>query len=449
MSTRWAAGADDRIRAEADRLPVADGEGSVVQGPDGRIIAADDQGLALLHQSWDDVTGVSSLDPRWQACSADGDEVPGDQHPAMVALATGEPVREFVMGVDAPTPDDVGTCVWLEIDSDPLLDAGGRVIGVKTRFRDVSETPSGRRANQRLIRSYRRMAREASTQQERFRAMVESSSDVILEAGEGSVITWASAAVRDVLGWAPADLIGLPVTDLIHELDRDSARDRASALVRAEESGGRDEVRMLTADGGWLWMSAVWQLMRGPRGERYGVLVSLRDVHADVQRREALAHMAHHDGLTGLLNRDSAFAWMRSQLDSAHRTGKHVGVLYLDVDHFKEVNDTRGHGAGDKALASVAQALSESVREDDMVARTGGDEFVVALRSVPDRASVERRAQTILDGVRALDPLGVDGLSVSIGLAVDDGTSDVDDLLHRADQALFRAKHEGRDRFSW
>jgi diguanylate cyclase (GGDEF)-like protein len=208
-------------------------------------------------------------------------------------------------------------------------------------------------------------------------------------------------------------------------------------------------VRMLAVDGSWLWMSAVWQLMRGPRGERYGVLVSLRDVHSDVQRREALAHMAHHDGLTGLLNRDSAYSWLRSQLDSAHRTGKHVGVLYLDVDHFKEVNDTRGHGAGDKALASVAQALRESVRADDMVARTGGDEFVVALKSVPDRAAVERRAQAVLDGVRALDPLGVDGLSVSIGLAVDDGSSDVDDLVHRADQALFRAKHAGRDRFSW
>lgn len=446
---RWASLVDERVRRAAEAIVPGPGEGSVVQACDGRIIGADDLGLALLHQSWEAVTGVSSLDPRWQACSADGDEVPGEQHPAMVALATGEPVRGFVMGVEAPTPDDVGTFVWLEIDSDALRGEDGAVIGAKTRFRDVSETPAGLRATQRLIRSYRRVAREASTQQERFRAMVESSSDVILEAGEGSLITWASPSVRDVLGWEPADLVDRHVTDLIHQLDRESARERASALVRAEETGGRDEVRMLTVDGGWLWMSAVWQLMRGPRGERYGVLVSLRDVHADVQRREALAHMAHHDGLTGLLNRDSAYAWMRSELEAAHRTGKHVGVLFLDVDHFKTVNDTRGHGAGDKVLASVAQALTEAVREDDMVARTGGDEFVVALRSVPDRDAVERRARAVLDGVHALDPHGDDGISVSIGLAVDDGSSDVDDLVHRADQALFRAKHAGRARFSW
>ena len=279
--------------------------------------------------------------------------------------------------------------------------------------------------------------------------MVESSSDVILEAGEGSLVTWASPSVRDALGFEPDDLVGEPVIDLVHQLDRASAQERATALVVAQETAGRDEIRMRTVDGGWLWMSAVWQLMRGPGGERYGILVSLRDVHADVQRREALAHMAHHDGLTGLFNRDSAYAWMRSELESAHRTGKHVGVLYLDVDHFKAVNDTHGHGAGDKVLASVATALTEAVREDDMVARTGGDEFVVALRSVPDEDAVERRARAVLEGVRALDPYAASGMSVSIGLAVDDGSSDVDDLVRRADEALFRAKRAGRDRFSW
>ena len=161
---RWQSGVDDRVRAAADAVPVAAGEGSVVQACDGRIVGADDTAFALLHQTWDDLTGVSSLDQRWQACGPDGREVPGEQHPAMRTLATGEPVRGFVMGVEAPTPDDVGTFVWLEIDSDPLRTADGDVVGVKTRFRDVSETPAGRRATQRLIQSYRHMAREVSTQ---------------------------------------------------------------------------------------------------------------------------------------------------------------------------------------------------------------------------------------------------------------------------------------------
>lgn len=446
---RWGAEAGKAVRRAAESVPVTPGEGRVVQCRSGRIIAADDLGLTLLHQTWDDVTGVTSLDPRWQACAVDGSEIPGDQHPAMVTLATREPVRDFVMGVEAPTPDDVGTFVWLEIDTDPLIDDDGALVGVMARFRDVSETPRGRGATQRLIQSYRAMAREASTQHERFRAMVESSSDVILEAGDGGLVTWASASVRDVLGWVPEDILGTPVVDLVHELDRDSARQRAQALVTADEVSGRDEVRMRTVEGGWLWMSAVWQFMRGPRGERYGVLVALRDVHADVERREALAHMAHHDGLTGLLNRDSAYAWLRSELVLARDAGRHVGVLYLDVDLFKEVNDRHGHGVGDHVLASVAQVLTESVREDDMVARAGGDEFVIALRSVPDEQAVKRRAEAVLEGVRGLAMPSAGALSVSIGLAVDDGASDVDALVRRADEALFRAKRAGRDRFSW
>lgn len=446
---RWGAEAGKDVRRAVESVVAASGEGRVVQCRDGRIIGADDLGLSLLHQTWEDVTGLSSLDPRWHACASDGSEIPGDQHPAMVTLATGEPVREFVMGVEAPTPDDVGTFVWLEIDTDPLIDDDGALVGVMARFRDVSDTPRGRRATQRLIQAYRAVAHEASTQHERFRAMVESSGDVILEAGAGGLLTWVSASVRDVLGWVPEDILGTPVVDLVHELDRDSARDRTRALMSADEVAGRDEVRMRTVDGGWLWMSAVWRVMRGPRGQQYGVLVALRDVHADVERREALAHMAHHDGLTGLLNRDSAYAWLRSELVLARDAGRHVGVLYLDVDLFKEVNDRHGHGVGDHVLASVAQVLTESVREDDMVARAGGDEFVIALRSVPDEQAVERRAEAVLEGVRGLAMPSAGALSVSIGLAVDDGASDVDALVRRTDEALFRAKRAGRDRFSW
>jgi len=446
---RWETGADSALRSAAEALPTVDGEGIVVQRLDGGIVGADETGLRLLHHTWDTLTGVSSLDPRWQSCSSDGSEIPGEEHPAMVTLATGEPVRGFVMGVDAPTDDGLGTFVWLEIDTDPLRAPDGSLVGVAARFRDVSESRVGRRATQDVIRSYRRAAHDAAAQHERFRAMVESSSDVILEADRGGSITWASASVQDVLGFDPSALLGEPLLDTIHQLDRESAAARGEALLADQEQGGRDELRMRTADGGFLWMSAVWRMMRGERGEEYGVLVSLRDVHADVERREALAHMAHHDGLTGLLNRDSAYAWLRAELRAAHEAGRHVGVLYLDVDRFKLVNDTHGHGVGDDVLQAVAGALAQSVRDEDMVARAGGDEFVVALRNVPGEEAVERRAAAMLEAVRALDVADAGSLSLSIGLAVDDGRSDVDSLVERADAALFRAKRAGRDRWSW
>lgn len=446
---RWDRGAEQELRRAAAAIEAAPGEGQVVQDLLGRIVGADAVGLALLHQTWEDVTGVSSLDPRWQACSPEGSDIPGEDHPSMRTLATGLPVRGFVMGVEAPTPDDVGTFVWLEIDADLLLDENEKPLGVMTTFRDVSETPAGRRATQRLIRSYRAMAREAAAQSERLRAMVESSSDVILEAGVDGTLQWASPSVREVLGWQPEEIRGIPVVDLVHHLDRDTVRQRARALIAADADSGREELRLRTADGDMLWMDAVWRVMRGPKGEDYGVLVSFRDVHADVVRREALAHMAHHDGLTGLLNRDSAYAWLRSQLAVSREADRGLAVLYIDVDRFKGVNDTYGHALGDRVLAAVADVLSGAVREDDMVARTGGDEFVVALRSSPDASAVERRAQAVLDGVRALTIDDLGQLGVSVGLVRDDGSCDVDGLVRRADEALFRAKGAGRDRFSW
>jgi diguanylate cyclase (GGDEF)-like protein/PAS domain S-box-containing protein len=445
----WDALAPEQLRAAVLALPTHEGEGRVAQIPDGRIVGADEQAQRLLHMSWDQLTGVTSTDPRWHACASDGSEVPGEDHPAMVSLRTGQPLRGFVLGIDAPTEDGLGTFVWLAVDADPLRGSDGAIIGVCTRFRDVSESEVGRRATQSVIRSYRRAAHEAAAQGERFRVMVEASSDVVLEAGGEGVVTWASPSVRDVLGFDPDDVVGLSVVDLVHQLDRRSAQEQVAAVIAGDEAAGRDELRMRTVDGAALWMSAAWRPLLGSGGQSYGVLVSLRDVHADVERREALAHMAHHDGLTGLLNRDSAYAWLRSELSSAHELGRHVGVLYLDVDRFKQVNDTHGHGVGDKVLASVGECLTAAVREEDMVARAGGDEFIVALRAVPDAGAVERRAQAVLDNVRALTLVEASDVRVSIGLALDDGTSDVDALVQRADDALYRAKHAGRDRFSW
>jgi len=446
---RWDVLAPDSLREAAAAHAIEPGVGRTVQILDGRIVGADEQALRLLHMTWDQFTGVTSTDGRWQACASDGTEVPGDQHPAMVSLRTREPVHGVVMGVAAPTEDGLGTFVWLEIDADPLSARDGALLGVMARFRDVGETPVGRRATQSVIRSYRRAAHEAAAQGERFRVMVEASSDVILEAGGEGVIAWASPSIRDVLGFAPDDVVGHPVVDLVHQLDRASAQERVDAVITGVEASGRDELRMRTVDGAPLWMSAAWRMLTGTSGESYGVLVSLRDVHADVERREALAHMAHHDGLTGLLNRDSAYAWLRAELQAAHEQGRHVGVLYLDVDRFKEVNDTHGHGVGDKVLASVGDCLTAAVREEDMVARAGGDEFIVALRAVPDSGAVERRAQAVLDNVRALSLVEASDVRVSIGLALDDGSSDVDALVERADSALYRAKRAGRDRFSW
>jgi diguanylate cyclase (GGDEF)-like protein len=162
---------------------------------------------------------------------------------------------------------------------------------------------------------------------------------------------------------------------------------------------------------------------------------------------EAAQSTAHTDALTGLANRRAFGDRLRLALARNRRSGLQSALLYLDIDRFKEVNDTLGHGAGDALLVEFASRLRASVRASDTVARFGGDEFVVLLEDVRERANVVRIAEKMLEQARR--PLKLDGaeasITTSIGLAYSDATSSEDELLRRADAALYQAKAAGRD----
>jgi diguanylate cyclase (GGDEF)-like protein len=164
-------------------------------------------------------------------------------------------------------------------------------------------------------------------------------------------------------------------------------------------------------------------------------------------RAERLYRQAHFDPLTQLPNRQLFREQLKQELDQAHSEGSGGALLYIDLDHFKRINDSMGHEAGDKLLAVVAQRLQGCVKEDDTVARLGGDEFTVILRNVRERAEVGAIAERIVEAMR--HPMWLGGrdhhvqASIGITLFPDDG-ADLDQLLHHADLAMYRAKDLGR-----
>lgn len=172
-------------------------------------------------------------------------------------------------------------------------------------------------------------------------------------------------------------------------------------------------------------------------------ITELKQAQAELQR------LARHDPLTGVANRYYFVERLEQALARSRRSGHPVALLYLDIDHFKRINDTLGHAAGDAVLREFAQRLREGVRDVDLAARLGGDEFVVVLEEAGAPEAAQAVAEKLLGRMEA--PIPIEGMTpvrvgTSIGIAISGhDADDVESLLNKADSALYEAKHAGRN----
>jgi len=182
------------------------------------------------------------------------------------------------------------------------------------------------------------------------------------------------------------------------------------------------------------------------------VYCSSRDVSERKRSEEKMVELAYYDNLTGLPNRTLFYDRLTQEIKKAHRAGLKMAVLYIDLDKFKEVNDTLGHSMGDVLLKETARRINGCVREADTVARLGGDEFIIILSELDDASSIERVAENILhklaEPFQLVDEVAYVSASMGITLYPDDATG-VEELLKDADQAMYVAKNAGRNRLSY
>jgi diguanylate cyclase (GGDEF)-like protein/PAS domain S-box-containing protein len=184
-------------------------------------------------------------------------------------------------------------------------------------------------------------------------------------------------------------------------------------------------------------------------GKVVGRVYSFRDVTDRKLLEDELAYRAFHDSLTGLANKALFQDRLKHALNRIVRTGSHLAVLFLDLDDFKTVNDSLGHGEGDQLLRWVATTLAGILRPSDTAARLGGDEFAILIEDVSSREAVMALAQRILDALRPPVRLGTKSVSAacSIGIAFDEEEINSEQLLRNADIAMYQAKKQGKDRF--
>lgn len=286
--------------------------------------------------------------------------------------------------------------------------------------------------------------------EERYRTILEEIQDAYFEVDLAGNIVFANDSVCHHLGYSREELLGMNYRTFIADEDVDTVYQTFNRVYRTGEPSRGFGYRIVRKDGSIGFVEISVSLLKDANGDVVGFRGTGRDVTERKQLEQKLADIATHDSLTGLPNRILLNDRIAVGLAQAERSGSKLAVMMLDLDRFKDVNDTLGHSVGDELLKAVAQRLLKLVRKTDTVARLGGDEFVLVLPQVFQLEDAIKIAQKILKAVRK--PFVLNGcelrITTSIGIAVypEDG-KDVDALLKNADIAMYWAKEQGRDTY--
>jgi diguanylate cyclase (GGDEF)-like protein/PAS domain S-box-containing protein len=285
--------------------------------------------------------------------------------------------------------------------------------------------------------------------EDRFRSLIQNSSDItIVIDGEGC-LSYVSPVVTQLFGFEPSELIGRRATEIVHADDHEYVLNRFASVPKAGvEPSFLQQFRMEKSDGTYCNVEAVITDQRD-RPSIGGYVANVRDITERKEFEALLAHQALHDSLTGLANRQLTVDRAEQMLLRARREQGEVALCFIDLDNFKDTNDSLGHEAGDKLLCAVAARLSRMLRGGDTVGRLGGDEFVILTEGstladgpflVAERIRSALHEPFFLEGYEGL-PITV---TASVGIATGDRPS-AQELLRDADVALYRAKAVGKD----
>ena len=398
----------------------------------------------------------------WHALVAHGGgyyESPGyfDQAPRMVAV---RPLHDFPLVVNAAVAEDEVLVTWrkrafyMGVGSLLVLAYAMILMNVTHRqFRRLREfSASLRQQNETLkLLSDELTSSEASlaARGQELETTLETMDQGLMMADRAGTIVQCNRQAMHLLDLPPELMAAHPTFSAVLEYqwnENRSGREEGSfeEFARKRMANDRPYVQELNRpDGRVIEMRSI-PIVAG------GFVRTYTDITVRKAADERVHYLAHHDDLTRLVNRVAFRERLQEALGMARTSRRGTALLYLDLDRFKEVNDTRGHDVGDRVLAEAAQRMRACVRAVDTVARLGGDEFAIILPFLDDRNAAENLAQRLLRTLA--EPFVFDdvpsSIGVSIGIAIcpDDGIS-VDDLLQHADGALYNAKRAGRNTF--
>ena len=326
-----------------------------------------------------------------------------------------------------------GELRWFTVSGRPIVDAAGRFRGYRGTGRDITRQKV---AEQALRKS-----------EERFQHAVRGSQSGIWDWDLTSGAYYMSPRLKEMLGYADEEMPN-ERESLMARVHPDDVPRIDAARTRHLEDRTVYEVdyRVRRRDGSYFWCRSTGQAVRDESGAVVRFAGSISDIDAHKRAEDELARLAHHDALTGLPNRHLLRDRLNLALAQGRRNDWKIGVMFVDLDGFKAVNDNFGHEHGDRLLIEVGRRLVQCTRGGDTVARLGGDEFAVVLPDMADAQAAGSVAQKILDALSVPHDLGGSEVKIGASIGIACFPQDGDDhasLMRCADSAMYRAKQQG------
>ncbi len=290
---------------------------------------------------------------------------------------------------------------------------------------------------------------------ERARIVFESIGDAVIVTDIGGQVEHLNSVAQTILGCSQNCAVGKPLSEvftIFDELTGDVINPVEVALREGHAVELKNQMLLLTRDGRKVQVEDSAAPVKDSKGNISGVVLVFHDVTEQKRAQQQIEHQANYDDLTGLPNRRLITDRIEQAMKEAHRSGQPLALLLLDLDLFKEVNDTLGHNTGDLLLKQAAQRLSDCVRETDTVARLSGDEFIILLTGLTDLTLVERVADMVCASLAEPFQLAQEQVFISASAGITlypDDAGRIDDLLKYADQAMYAAKAAGRNRYHY
>lgn len=401
----------------------------VVHAPDTRIIFSNSRAAEILGLSDDQMLGKVAIDPDWCFIDETGKRLTPDKYPVQLALESNTSITEMVIGIHRPNIYDTR---WVQINAFLEKDEHGQTKQVVVNFNDITER------------------KEAEL---RWQFALEGAGDGVWDINLINKRGSFSKRYLDMLHYQE-DLFCdnyEKLWELVHPEDIANLMKQLQDHLKHLTKQFSAEYRVLCGDGNYKWIFGRGMVVGvDEHGNSLRMVGTHTDISAMKNAEEKIWTEANYDALTKLPNRRLFYDRIEENIKKAQREKETIALLFIDLDRFKEVNDTLGHHVGDQLLIQAANRIKQSVRVYDTVARLGGDEFTVILTGFHDSADVGHIAAKIIDQLSQPFVLGgVESyVSASIGIALyPDDAATVIELTRNADQAMYSAKDNGRQCF--